>query len=202
MMGCESQVPVSADKSEPSSMEMPGQAASMLNLNAPFPVLNQGFNNNLTPWVDKSVAGKGGWWGNIALTSFKESGMKRSAGKGFALVSNDICNVFWNGVWSSFGPFPDGQAFTSGPASGPNPDLLRSTFPESGFVQELDIYLDPEFPSGVSTPIFDPEGAISLTEDDNVVFTYANSVCLSCEPGPDFLPLYFAISVVKDGDDL
>lgn len=193
VMGCDSQVPVSADGSESLSMELSNQGSSMLNSKAPFPVLNQGFNNNLTPWVDQSVAGPGGWCGNITLASFKDSDIKPSAGKGFAYASNGGCNDFWSGV---FGPI-----FTSGPASGPNPNLLSSTFPESGFVQELDVYLDPEYPSGVSTAIFDPKGVFSPIGDENVVFTYANSVCLVCDLA-SFQPLYFAISVVKNNGNL
>lgn len=120
--------------------------------------------------------------------------MKPSAGRGFALVTNDACNDDWS---SEFG-----AEFTSGPASDPNPDLLSSTSPVSGFVQELDIYLDPEYPSGVSKTIFNSEGDYSPAGDEDVVFTYANSVCQSCELGPAFQPLYFGISVVKDSDHL
>lgn len=193
VMGCDSQVSVSADESESLSMEFSKQGTSMLHSNAPFPNLNQGFNINLTPWVDKSVEGPLGWCGTISLADGGSDDVEPSAGKDFAYVSNGGCNDFWSG---QFGP-----AYTSGAASGPNPELLSSTFPESGFVQELDIYLDPTYPSGVSTTIFNSDGAFSPTGDEDVVFTYANSVCLVCDLA-SFQPVYFAISVVKDDGDL
>lgn len=190
--GC-SEIGVNADNSDSLDKEMTKQGSSMLNSNAPFSVLNQGFNSNITPWVDQSVEGPGGWCGDIALADRKNSELNPSAGKGFAYVSNGQCNEFYSNQF-----FP---SYTSGPASGPNPELLSSKFPDSGFIQELDIYLDPEYESGISTPIFDPEGSISITGDENVVFTYANSVCLDCDLA-SFQPAYFAISVVKEDGNL
>ncbi len=192
LMGC-SETGVNADRTDSLEKERTKQGSSMLNSNAPFTVLNQGFNNNITPWVDKSVSGPGGWCGEIALSGQNISTVKPSAGKGYAYASNGQCNDHYSKLF-----FP---SYTSGPASGPNPNLLSNKFPESGFVQELDIYLDPEYKSGVSTPIFDPAGSISLTGNEEVIFTYANSLCKVCELAT-FQPLYFAISVVKENDQL
>lgn len=190
---CDSQILNNTNNSHSLQAETSEQGTAMLNSSAPFTVLSQGFNSSLTPWVDRSVEGPGGWCGDISLAERGSSDLEPSAGKGFAHVSNGGCNTFYT---NQFGP-----TYTSGAASGPNPELLSSKFPESGFVQELDIYLNPAYPSGVSTTIFNSEGSISPTGEEDVVFTYANSVCQVCDLA-SFQPLYFAVSVVKDDGDL
>jgi hypothetical protein len=146
------------------------------NSNAPFPVFHQGFNQGVEPWVGNETPGPFGWCGTIERVDRRSgSGIAPSAGRAYATVEDGPCNDFY--------AFIPGSA----PASGPDPELLSTTWPRSGFVQQLDIYLDPE---GYGTD----EG-----------FTYANSVCTltdgSCVPGPTAFT-YFAIQVVKDGDDL
>lgn len=175
LVGCE-EVPTDATSSNSSS--------SMLNTNAPFPVLHQGFEHDTEPWVDQDVPGALGWCGTIERVDRGSGAVMPSAGTGHAIVQDGACNEFWAGVF--------GEAFTSAPAS-LHPDVLSTTWPPSGFVQQLDIYLDPE---GV---------------DDGLVFLYANSLCVLAEDDTcatsdtdasvfDFR--YFAVAVTAEEDAL
>lgn len=157
-------------------------SSSMQNSNSPFPVFHQGFNHDTEGWVDRDDPGGLGWCGTIERLDRGTGAVTPSAGRGYATVEDGACNDFWTGV------FPEG--FTSAPAS-LDPDLLSTTWPASGFVQQLDIYLDPD------------ETAEGLT------FIYANSVCVLAED--DTCPTsetdagvfdfrYFAVVVTADGN--
>lgn len=140
----------------PTDLESSSSSSSMLDTNAPFPVLHQGFEHDTEPWVDQDVPGALGWCGTIERLDGDAGEVPPSAGAGHATVRNGGCNAFWTGVF--------GEAFTSAPAS-LHPDALSTTWPSSGFVQQLDIHLD-------------PEGA-----DDGLVFLYANSLCVLADDG-------------------
>jgi hypothetical protein len=156
----------------------------MLNANAPFPTLHQGFEHDTEPWVDREVAGGLGWCGSIERVDRGAGEVTPSAGSGFATVEDGACNAFWTDVF--------GEAFTSAPAS-LHPDALSAVWPASGFVQELDVHLDPAAAS------------------DGLHFLYANSLCVLADDGTcatsdtdagvfDFR--YFAVAVTADGGTL
>lgn len=198
-IGCDSQTPVNTQETDKLSVESSEQSLHMLNSNAPFPVLNQGFNTNVTPWVDQNDGGPLGWCGTIERVDRRNSGrdaVQPSAGRAYATVANDYCNDFWNSD-DGFG-----EAYTSAPASGPNPELMSSSWPASGFVQQVDIYLDPKYPAGTETFVLGPKGSFLPTGTDDVVFTYANSLCATIPCGESFDFRYFAISVTKSDDAL
>lgn len=161
---------------------------------APFPVFHQGFNHGVFPWSDGEEAGPTGWCGDINHVDGREGADPQpSAGRGYATVAFGACNEYWTGVFSGVG-----LATFSGPASGPDPELLSTTWPASGFVQELDVHLDPADYAG------------------GLAFIYTNSLCILAtdtdpdlcdpdlpEPGDDPLPpspyRYFPVFVVKGG---
>jgi hypothetical protein len=151
---------------------------------APVPVFYQGFNHGVEPWVGNETDGPFGWCGTIErVERLDKPNLQPSAGRAFATVENGLCNDFWTTAG-----FP-----SSAPASGPDPDLLSTTWPVGGFVQQLDVYLDPAmFSSGQG-------------------FVYANSLCVLTDEGtcfPEDLSTgapqfnYFAIQVTKENGDL
>lgn len=193
---------VGACEETPTDVDLSPSPESMTNSNADFPVFHQGFEHNTEPWVDQDDEGLLGWCGTIERIDRRDGvDPAPSAGRGYATVENDGCNGFYRGIF--------GEAFTSAPASGPNPDLSSTRFPESGFVQQVDIYLDPEHPAGNETAVIGPDGGFAVTGTDDVVFNYANSLCVLGEDGTcpldafenvDFR--YFAVQVTKENEDL
>ena len=113
---------------------------------ATFPSFHQGFNHSLAPWGDAATADDDtGWCGDIELKSRKDGDIKPSAGAGYATVEFGVCNAFWESAG-----FPDGSA----PAT-LDPALFSQVWPESGFVHQLDIYLDPaDFDAGNAFDLF------------------------------------------------
>lgn len=115
---------------------------------ATFPSFHQGFNNSLAPWGDATTGNDDddtGWCGDIELKSKKDGDIKPSAGAGYATVEFGACNTFWTGAG-----FPDGSA----PAT-LDPSLFSQVWPDSGFIHQLDIYLDPsDFEEGNAFSLF------------------------------------------------
>lgn len=111
--------------------------APMANSNSWFVNWHQGFEHNSAGWYDASTAGPLGWCGEIKTVSSR--GRKGgeapapSAGRGYATVQMGGCNEFW--------PVPFGAPY----APGPEQALYSGAWPDSGYVTELDIYLDPEW---------------------------------------------------------
>lgn len=138
--------------------------------NAAFPTFHHNFNHDLGPWVDSSVEGPFGWCGTVQLQDRRSSILKPSAGRGYATVMHGLCNDFWTE-----------QGFASSAPASVDPALFSSSFPESGFVQQLDIYLDPD--------AFDQGSAI----------VYSNSLFF---PEVGFGFKYFSIEVTKAGEAL
>lgn len=186
----------------PTDVDVSPSSESMTNSNADFPVLHQGFNHDTGPWVDQGDEGLLGWCGTIEQIDRRDGvDPAPSAGRGYATVENGGCNEFYREIF--------GEAFTSAPASGPNPDLSSTTFPESGFVQQVDIYLDPAHPAGNETVVIGPDGGFALAGTDDVVFNYANSLCVLGDDGTcpldtfdDVEFRYFAVPVTKNEGDL
>lgn len=215
-----------ADRAEPSvAATGPGADASAATLpssSASFKTFHQGFNRDTEPWITKEDPGPLGWCGSIERISRTSSVPGRggspgpvargnpgpvlpSVGGGYALVEHGRCNDFF--------AFGDGFSFdgaTSAPAT-LTPELLSTTYPPSGFVQQLDVYLDPAYPAGVDGPDYDTsegtvEGLVQTLDGgiaaavDGVVLHYANSLCVLAEGGcTTFDFRYFDIAVTKDG---
>ncbi len=178
--------------------ETPATASpsSIKTSNAPFPVFHQGFNHDAEPWSQFTKQG-GAWCGTIERKERGDGEITPSAGRGYAVIAHDRCIDFF---------IPQ----TSAPASGPNPDLISSTWPPSGFVQEVDVYLEPGYPAGADGPDYEngeteglvvaPDGSL-VEKDEDAVFTYATSLCVLGEDGNCPIPVglrYFSVSVTKD----
>jgi len=109
-----------------------------------------------------------------------------SAGRGYATVELGPCNAFWTGM---FGP-----AHVNGPwAPGLDFALFSESFPRSGFVMELDVYLDPDWTANSLEP-----GTLNFFAPPDAIFTLAASVreLASAPPTPVFH--YFAVPVMPD----
>jgi hypothetical protein len=110
----------------------------MVNSKAGFVTWHQGFEHNTEGWYDASTAGPLGWCG--AIESVNSRGRDGgavpapSAGRAYATVENGLCNEFW-----SLMGVPGGAPY----APGPDLALYSDAWPESGYVTELDIWLDP-----------------------------------------------------------
>ena len=113
---------------------------------ATFPSFHQGFNHSFAPWADEATANDvSGWCGDIELKSRKDGDIAPSAGAGYATVKFGPCNTHWAAAG-----FPNGSA----PAT-LDPSLFSQVWPESGFVHQLDIYLDPsDFEEGNAFDLF------------------------------------------------
>lgn len=147
-----------------------------------FMAFHQGFNHSVHPWVDLSVEGVLGWCGTIELQNRKSGEVSPSAGNGYATVMWGECNEFWQADPSEI-PFKEEAglpAFPEGAPATQDPALWSSSWPSSGFVQDLDIYLDPEMFS------------------EGVAFIYSESI--KALEGMSFT--YFGVNVMKTGGEL
>lgn len=132
-----------------------------------FPTYHQGFNHDTHPWADNSMEGFWGWCGTVTLKNKKSADLKPSAGLGYATVEFGACNEYWI---ENFGE-------VSGPATF-DAALWSESWPDSGFIHELDIYLD----------------ADQYDFDNGLAFSYANSLYYSALPYPF---IYFGLDVEK-----
>lgn len=132
-----------------------------------FPTYHQGFNHETHPWADNSMEGFWGWCGTVTLKNRKSGDLKPSAGLGYATVEFGACNEYWV---ENFGD-------ASGPATF-DAALWSESWPDSGFIHELDIYLD----------------ADQYDFDNGLAFSYANSLYYSALPYPF---IYFGLDVEK-----
>lgn len=129
-----------------------------------FQAFHQGFNHNTDAWADQYVEGVLGWCGTISLHDRKSGEVRPSAGNGYATVMWGECNTFWSEEADEMNL----PLFEYGAPATQDPALWSSTWPESGYLQDLDIYLDPEmFEEGVA---FTYSQSIKSVEE--MAFTY------------------------------
>ena len=141
-----------------------------------FLAFHQGFNHNTAAWADQFVEGPLGWCGTIELHNRKSGSISPSAGNGYATVMMGECNTFWSEEAEEM----DLPLFQYGAPATQDPKLWSATWPSSGFVQDLDIYLDPD--------MFEP----------GMAFIYSSSL----KAQDEMAFIYFAVNVVKEGDEL
>lgn len=144
---------------------------------APEPVFQQTFDANTDGWVTNEPSGSKGWCGDLAQLGSDGGPVAPSDGSGYAAAEHDACNEYWseNGFPNGSGPF--------GPFGEYN-DEVGFDGNDNGFVQEIDIYLDP-----------------SWAAPDTSVFTYAATLdLLNVDPPNNFR--YFLVPVTKPDETL
>lgn len=135
-----------------------------------MPAWQQSFEQDKAGWIGSETPGAVGWCGTTTRHERGSGPVAPSKGHGYATVEHGECNDFWDSI------FPNGSAPYS-PLGG-----YSASWPQSGFVTELDIYLDPTEPT---------------------TFTYANSIRFLPLVGSEQPPFrYFAVDVMEDGDKL
>lgn len=104
-----------------------------------FPAWHQGFEQDTAGWITDDTPGPAGWCGDITRYERGSGPVVPSVGHGYAVVENGPCNQFYreNTIWQESGP--------AVPFGG-----YSQSWPQSGFVTELDIYLDPGWQDGTS----------------------------------------------------
>jgi len=102
-----------------------------------YPAWQQGFEHDTDGWITDDVPGAVGWCGDITRYDRGSGPVAPSVGHGYAVVANGACNEYWmNNGWPVSGPYaPFGGDYSE-------------SWPQSGFVTELDIYLDPNWMDG------------------------------------------------------
>ncbi|MGH7571080.1 MAG: hypothetical protein ACREMK_04460 [Gemmatimonadota bacterium] len=171
--GCE-QTPTEPDQSLSDGILADAPSAATADANGPFPSWKQGFNHGTGGWIDASTAeGPAGWCGDITQVDKKDGALKPSAGSGYAVVESGGCNDFWKmqGFLGS-APFSPGAGHSG-------------FFPPSGYVMELDIYLDPG-----SSPGFTYVASMEMLDGDPTPLCLGNGFC------------YFGAVVAKSGGGL
>lgn len=130
------------------------------------PAWQQSFERNTDGWIVDNIAGPAGWCGEITRYERGSGSVAPAKGHGYAVVAHGPCNEYWanNGFADGSGPYSPMGGFSE-------------SWPQSGFVTEIDIYLDP---------------------DQNTSFTYANSI-RHLDPVEY---RYFTVPVEKDGNTL
>lgn len=184
--GCE-RTPTAPEAAASTLVRPEAKTASQTNSEAPFRTWRQGFDHGTEGWFGSETENPGhlGWCGTVERAVRGDGGPGPSAGRGYARVAQGGCNAFWTGL---FGPV------LSGPwAPGPDFSNLSEIWPEGGFVQELDVYLDPAWTAGtIEAPnyILGPPGT---------VLTYAASLRLLSSPVEAGTFFYFYVPVIPTG---
>jgi len=139
-------------------------------------LFEQTFDQNTGGWITNETSGQNGRCSDIAQVGADEGAVTPSDGSGYATAAHAACNEYWseNGFPNGSGPF--GFFGKSNDEVGFDGD--------KGFVQELDVYLDP-----------------SQAAPDTTVFTYAASLdLLNVDPPNTFR--YFFVPVTKPDETL
>ena len=173
--------------------------SAMVNSNADFPVFHQIFNHNTHPWATKEDDGATGWCGSIEHKDRRSNGdISPAVGRGYATIMHGECNKYWGD--DEEGEFP---GLTSAPATTLDPNLISTKFPASGYVQQLDIYLDPTYDTGndndESWTFLD---LLPHIDGDKVVFSFANTVGDQNQNILEANFVYFATLVFKEEGNL
>jgi len=116
-------------------------AATPIFADGVFPAYLQGFEQDTEGWITDDTPGPTGWCGDITRLTRGSGPVAPSVGHGYAVVENGACNDFWMDppppliAWAVSGPYSPFGGYSE-------------SWPQSGFVAELDIYLDPGWAVG------------------------------------------------------
>ncbi len=107
----------------------------------PFKDWEQGFESGTDGWITNETSGAAGWCGSIEQQG--SGAVSPSAGEGYAVITHSACNDYWSGHG-----FPNGSGPYSAGAG------YSIAWPESGYVMQLDIYLDPSWSADFAGSVF------------------------------------------------
>ena len=168
----------------------PAHAGSvMANSNAGFVAWHQGFEHDAGGWYDAGTAGPVGWCGEIEQVTSRGRGgtaLAPSAGSGFATVELGGCNDFWSGMGVLFGaPY----------APGPDLALYSDAWPVSGYVTELDVWLDPAWSD---EGLYQGNFAFAGSSPDAIIQYAATVFPTDWIPGAAHTGPHYFVEVMKD----
>lgn len=144
LAGC-SEIPGLSYDDELSEAELGMEQSTILNSNTSFPVFHQVFNHDTEPWATETEGvDELSWCGSIERHDRRSGDLNPTVGRGYATLQHGFCNSYWYEDHDQ--PFP--PVFTSAPATAKNLDLYSTEWPASGFIQQLEIYLDTNYPAG------------------------------------------------------
>lgn len=109
----------------------PAHAQHERNPGADFPGWSQDFSGDADEWLDLDDD----WCGSFELVPADEGELTPTAGSGYARVAGGECVEQFAEDFEPSGPYSGNVA-------------MSDAWPEGGFVEELDLYLDPEQHSG------------------------------------------------------
>lgn len=172
-------------------------------LEAHFPHWLQAFNQGTEGWYGGDQPGDLGWCGDVDWHSRGSGPVEPSRSRGYATVAQGECNGFWSGVYPNLlgAPWAPGEEASN----------FSSFWPGSGFVMQLDVYLDPTWTSSsvaceypTEEPFFPPvEPCNYFAVFPNSAFTIAASLRATDQPpGPGDVFTYFAVPVMPGGGAL
>ncbi len=160
---------------EAMTAEQESSANAASHAQVPFRGWQQNFNHGLDGWETADRPAEGTWCGHIERVEAGpgSEGLRPSVGRAYAVVSHGDCVE----PWDDDDAFPHG----SGPASSDATVVPQNdAFPQAGFVSELDVYLDPDWP-------------------EDTAFGYANSFQVLDEEWPNFRYLSHDVARTEDG---
>lgn len=165
----------------------PGNRSSAANSEAPFQTWHQGFQHGTAGWYGGGTAAPLGWCGSIEQVLRGQGAVRPSAGRAYATVEQGPCHPTW--TEEEGGPFsPD---LVNAPwAPGPDFALFSEIWPPSGFIYELDIYLDPAY--AAQAP---PEPRFNDQVPGGTVFTVLASIRELGDPPEASSFRYFGVQV-------
>lgn len=124
----------------------------------------QTFNQDTQGWITNATSGQQGWCGSINRFTSNEGPVSSLVQSGYATATGGPCNSYWQDQG-----FPTSAPYS--PAEG-----FSSTWPEHGFANELDIYLDPQWAAGsgfgFSVSALDQDGSHLKSDSHSGYFVF------------------------------
>ncbi|NIR92710.1 MAG: hypothetical protein GWO08_03300 [Gammaproteobacteria bacterium] len=106
------------------------------------PARLQGFEHNTDGWFGSETPGVLGWCGTITRMTRGNGPVDPSAGSGYAVLENGNCNDFWASIFPTSAPY------------GIHEGAYTDSWPHTGYVAEIDVYLDPSWGAGAGFNLF------------------------------------------------
>jgi hypothetical protein len=129
--------------------------SGMMNSAAPFRAWHNDFEHGTDGWYHANTPGALAWGGTITPMDRHGSAVAPSTGAGYAVVEVGGCVPAW-AIFEPSGPYSPGAGYST-------------TFPSGGYVQELDVYLDPAWADGTG---FTYVGSFALLDNGELRYFF------------------------------